>query len=145
VRSLQIMSVQRESSLINGSAAEELEVHHEPEVDNENDMPPSRKRSVFRQIPILLYLLLLNVLLEVEEVVQMAPTIRLLENAICNKHYASRGTQSIIDEKLCKINEIQERLAHIRGFLSFFDAIPGQLPATRYYKFLKLYIVLTPR
>jgi hypothetical protein len=145
VRSPQVMSAQRESSLVNGSALDELEEHHGPEDDNDNDTPPSHKRSVFQRIPMLLYLLLLNVLLEIEEVVQMAPTIRLLENAICNKHYASGGTRGIIDEKLCKINEIQERLARIRGFLSFFDAIPGQLPATRYYKFLKLYIVLTPR
>jgi hypothetical protein len=125
------MSAQRESSLVSGSAAEELEEGHGPGDDNDNEIPPSRKRSVFQRIPMLLYLLSLNVLLEIEEVVQMAPTIRLLENAICNKHYAAGGTQGIIDEKLCKIDRIQERLAHIRGFLSFFDAIPGQLPATR--------------
>lgn len=137
LRPPEIMSVQRGSSPVDGSPATALQEHHGPEYDHdhdndydyENDTPPSRKRSVFQRIPMLIYLLLLNVLLEIEEVVQMAPTIRLLENAICNKYYASGATHGIIDEKLCKIDEIQERLAHIRGFLSFFDAIPGQMPA----------------
>ncbi|KAG4438250.1 hypothetical protein IFR05_006278 [Cadophora sp. M221] len=82
--------------------------------------------SLLMHPPTVAFVFSLAVLLELEESVQRAPTIRLLENAICQKHFKAllHGHAGLVDESMCKIKPIQVRLAHIRGFLSFFDSIP---------------------
>ncbi|KAF2841302.1 MFS general substrate transporter, partial [Patellaria atrata CBS 101060] len=75
----------------------------------------------------LISLLTLNVLLEISEVVQIAPTIRLLEDAICRQYYRSSGELGALEEvheMMCKIEVVQAHLACVRGWLGFFDAIP---------------------
>ncbi|OAX81826.1 hypothetical protein ACJ72_03829 [Emergomyces africanus] len=92
--------------------------------------PPSlhavrgRVQRFIQQPPTIVFVYLLAIFLELEESVQRAPTIRLLENAICNKHYHHELPGGQIDESMCKIEPIQVRLAHIRGLLSFFDSLP---------------------
>ncbi|KAH6860351.1 major facilitator superfamily domain-containing protein [Alternaria alternata] len=74
--------------------------------------------------PKLIYVFLLIVFLELEESMQKAPTIRLLENAICSQYYYYEPNIGEIKESMCKTSLIQSRLAHIRGALSLFDAVP---------------------
>jgi hypothetical protein len=78
--------------------------------------------------PKLIYVFLLIVFLELEESMQRAPTIRLLENAICSQYYYYEPNTGEIKESMCKTSLIQSRLAHIRGVLSLFDAVPGIVP-----------------
>lgn len=82
--------------------------------------------TLLKHPPSLAILFLLVILLELEESVQRAPTIRILEDAICRKHYRSEGHIQPIEEHMCKISAVQERLAHVRGLLSFFDGLPGK-------------------
>ncbi len=84
-----------------------------------------RAQALVMRPPTVVFVFLLAILLELEESVQRAPTIRLLENAICQKHYKDALYIGPIDESMCKNGPIQVRLAHIRGFLSFFDSIPS--------------------
>ncbi|KAL4821136.1 major facilitator superfamily domain-containing protein [Aspergillus spinulosporus] len=74
--------------------------------------------------PTLLFIFCLVTLLELEESVQRAPTIRLLENAICQRYYRDKQVDGPIDEFMCKEDLIQVKLAHIRGWLSLFDSLP---------------------
>ncbi|EUC45994.1 hypothetical protein COCMIDRAFT_4839 [Bipolaris oryzae ATCC 44560] len=74
--------------------------------------------------PTLIFVFLLIIFLELEESVQRAPTIRLLENAVCSQYYRDELDVGDIEESMCKTPAIQSKLAHIRGFLSLFDAIP---------------------
>ena len=64
------------------------------------------------------------------------PTVRLVEMAICDRHYDSTALQSDRsrdDEELrCKITSVQNRLASLMGFKSAFVAIPGFLTAYYY-------------
>ncbi|KAF3937485.1 hypothetical protein ABW19_dt0204557 [Dactylella cylindrospora] len=83
-------------------------------------------------VPILWYLTGLIILLELEEVVQSAPTIRLLELAICQRYYGDRGIDGPIDEGMCKIDDVQTQLAYIKGGQGFFEAIPTLLLAIPY-------------
>jgi hypothetical protein len=76
-----------------------------------------------KDLPITVFIFGLVILLELEESVQKAPTIRLLENAICQKYY-QHALVGPIDERMCKEEPIQVRLAHVRGLLSFFDSLP---------------------
>lgn len=75
---------------------------------------------------------LLLFLSELSELILVSPQIRLLEASICRSHYLAHGDPSgvinpgdgSIDESLCKLPEIQTRLAYIRGWLVFFETIP---------------------
>ncbi|KAL3479806.1 major facilitator superfamily domain-containing protein [Aspergillus californicus] len=77
-----------------------------------------------RHPPTILFIFCLITLLELEESVQRAPTIRLLENAICQRYYRDAQVDGPIDEFMCKDDLIQVKLAHIRGLLSLFDSLP---------------------
>ena len=50
--------------------------------------------------------------------------VRLLENAVCQRHYAS--PQRDLDELQCKTPAVQSTLAYIRGYYSLFRLGPGQ-------------------
>jgi hypothetical protein len=61
----------------------------------------------------------------------MAPATRIYEDIICHHYYdnldsdAHIGLMTEIDEKLCKVDAIQEELAIVMGGESFVAAIPG--------------------
>lgn len=75
---------------------------------------------------------LLFFLSELSELILVSPRIRLLEASICRSHYLAHGNPSgiinpddgSIDESLCKLPEIQTRLAYIRGWQVFCESIP---------------------
>ena len=56
------------------------------------------------------------------------PLLRLIERTICEAYYADEGAQDVvateIDESLCKIPRIQNKLALFMGYKTAFDAIP---------------------
>ncbi|KAA8913859.1 major facilitator superfamily domain-containing protein [Sphaerosporella brunnea] len=72
------------------------------------------------RIPIPYLPALLLLLSELAELLLVSPRIRLLEAAICRTHYQLPS----VPEDQCKIPEVQARLAHIRGWQVFFEALP---------------------
>ena len=64
------------------------------------------------------------------------PTIKLFEQAICNRYYAEqsihRPATLDVDEGLCKIPAIQDELAILTGLKFTFDALPGLVTALYY-------------
>ena len=75
----------------------------------------------------LCYVLLIVLFYYTQEGIQYPATIRLLENAICHQHYARAGDTNLpVDETLCKISVVQDRLAFIRGWYSFWTTLPGK-------------------
>jgi len=55
----------------------------------------------------------------------VVPTTRILEDIICHHYYDVQGL-SEIDEKLCKIDEIQSQLAYLNGLISMLEAVFGK-------------------
>ncbi|THW55528.1 MFS general substrate transporter [Aureobasidium pullulans] len=59
------------------------------------------------------------------------PFVRLIEDAICQEHYASRPVEgglfitSDVDEAHCKVDAVQARLAYILAIQEMLDAIAG--------------------
>ncbi|CAD0029698.1 unnamed protein product, partial [Aureobasidium pullulans] len=59
------------------------------------------------------------------------PFVRLIEDAICQEHYASRPVEgglfitSDVDEAHCKVDAVQSRLAYILAIQEMLDAIAG--------------------
>lgn len=66
-----------------------------------------------------------------------APKLRILELGLCRDYYASVDPGVIhddgtIDERLCKVTQIQSSLARMRGYLGMLEMIPGLLLAVPY-------------
>jgi len=63
------------------------------------------------------------------------PEVRLLEMAVCRDYYRvhdpdviGKPPYSYVDEKLCKVKDIQVSLAYLRATKSLLMAIPGMKP-----------------
>ena len=92
-----------------------------------------------REIKIIICVLCLQFLISFAKHVIEVPTIRLFEIAICNRYYHDRNRiekpvypTTHIDEKKCKIPQIQNDLAFLVGWRFAFDAVPGLLTALVY-------------
>ena len=74
------------------------------------------------------------------------PTIKLFEQAICNRYYSNhplhRPTVLNVDEGLCKIPTIQKELATLTGLKFTFDALPGLFTALYYGSIADRYVGL---
>lgn len=82
---------------------------------------PARKVVLTQsRVPPIVWVCLLMGLLEFEVGVQVVPTLRLYESAICYQHY-----NQTVDESKCKIDSIQQKLAWVRGWQGLFDALPS--------------------
>lgn len=60
----------------------------------------------------------------------VAPSARIIEDILCHQYYDKSGHTSAgekIDEKFCKEDVIQEKLAFVIGILDMLSAIPGML------------------
>ena len=72
------------------------------------------------------------------------PTIKLFEQAICNRYYAEqsihRPAALDIGEGSCKIPAIQDELAILTGLKFTFDALPGLLTALYYGSIADRYV-----
>lgn len=80
----------------------------------------------FKLAPLLLAYCLIA-LFELEETISFAPSIKLLENAVCQKHYAAlEPNQGPVSEAFCKTGQIQSQLAYVRGGYSVCKTVPGQ-------------------
>lgn len=52
----------------------------------------------------------------------LIPLARLIEDVVCRKHY---GSPDPVDEKLCKVDEIQTQLAWLGGLYIVINAVIG--------------------
>ncbi|KZF19068.1 MFS general substrate transporter [Xylona heveae TC161] len=76
--------------------------------------------------------LLFVVLVEFPGNLAQAPRMRIIESIICRNFYGEHnprligtGPRGEVDEKFCKIDEIQKQFALLKGMQDFFDALPG--------------------
>lgn len=58
------------------------------------------------------------------------PWLRICESIVCRNHYKAVdpsliGHNGAVDEEYCKINPVQDELAFLFGWSSFFDYLPG--------------------
>ena len=80
----------------------------------------------FKLAPVCLVYCLIA-LFEVEENIFFAPSIELVENAVCQKHFAALDPNRVpVNEACCKTSQIQSQLAYVRGGYGVFKTSPGQ-------------------
>jgi hypothetical protein len=56
--------------------------------------------------------------------------VRMEELSVCRAHYLRYNPDMVtdegdVDEALCKTTEVQANLAHLSGWLTFFETLPG--------------------
>ena len=88
-----------------------------------------RRHSTFSRVVIAC--MILYFLVEMYDMMTIAPLTALFEQAACQKYYKLHEPALIkpggsVGEKYCKLNPIQAELAILRGWKSTFDAIPGE-------------------
>lgn len=69
---------------------------------------------------------------DVADSIEAAPTIRILESILCLDYYKkfdpSRvGNNGAVEEKYCKIDQVQELVAYLNGWDAFFVNLPGMM------------------
>jgi hypothetical protein len=62
---------------------------------------------------------------------RITPKLRMYELALCRDYYSKEDPSLIapdgsVEEKYCKLEQIQSELAIMRGLIGFLEAIPGQ-------------------
>lgn len=99
-------------------------------------LPPPEKRKKKKKPWILLCILvfLLVAIIDVGAFLAEAPKTRVYEANICLHYYQRVDPSKIlpdgtVDEELCKVDEVQRKMAMIFGWQDLFDAIPGILMA----------------
>ncbi|OJJ96603.1 hypothetical protein ASPACDRAFT_81267 [Aspergillus aculeatus ATCC 16872] len=115
--------------------------HHDEEEDEEEDVKLINKKIRFR-LMVTLFAMILAV--EVGICMSNGPVTRIFESIACREYYAQYdptqiGANGQVDEDLCKIKEVQQDLAAVKGYMEFFDgtlsailAIPYGLMADRF-------------
>lgn len=74
--------------------------------------------------------LLLYFLVEMYDMISIAPLTALLEQRLCRDYYRKHDPSLIapggfLEERLCKLDSVQSELAIVRGWSLAFDALPG--------------------
>ncbi|PYH82499.1 MFS general substrate transporter [Aspergillus uvarum CBS 121591] len=115
-------------------------LHHHDDEEEDEDVKLLNKKIRFR-LMVTLFAMILAV--EVGICMSNGPVTRIFESIACREYYAQYdptqiGANGQVDEDLCKIKEVQQDLAAVKGYMEFFDgtlsailAIPYGLMADR--------------
>ena len=90
--------------------------------------PSESTPSIHRKVILLMCLIIVT--LNVAAYLQSIPRVRLYEIVYCRQYYQEVnpgliGPGGVVDEKLCKINAVQNQVALLIGWLRAFDYAPG--------------------
>jgi len=96
--------------------------------------PPEPRVQKKPWVSLVVLALLLVTIIDVGDFLAEPPKTRIYETNICLAYYREHDASAIgadgrIPEQLCKIDEVQQKLAMIFGWQDTFDAIPGILLA----------------
>jgi MFS family permease len=74
----------------------------------------------------------LAIISDIGEDLFAAPKVRLFESVVCTHYYSDKNPSYLspdgtVQEKLCKIDPVQDEVAFILGWQLFFDSIPAIL------------------
>lgn len=94
--------------------------------------PPKKKKKPWLLLVILVFLLM--AIVDMGAFMAEPPKTRVFEANLCVRYYEEKDPSKIradgtVDETLCKVNEVQQKMAMIFGWQDMFDAIPGILLA----------------
>lgn len=79
---------------------------------------------------VIFLVLLLVVAVDIPSVLQSAPRTRFFEIIYCRRFYEKFdpsfiGGNGVVEEQYCKRDSIQAQVAFLKGWMTFFDHLPG--------------------
>ena len=98
---------------------------NEQELDVEAEQRARRMRT-----KVILLILALIVAVDLPSVLQSSPQLRIMEDVFCKAYYKVAdpfkiSAEGTVDEQSCKIDSVQADVAFLKGWLSFFNHLPG--------------------
>ncbi|KAF2703846.1 MFS general substrate transporter [Pleomassaria siparia CBS 279.74] len=101
----------------------------------EEEEEKKKKKKPWLVLVSLIYLLV--AIVDIGAFMADPPKTRIFEANLCVRYYQEADPSKInsdgtVDEALCKVNEVQQKLAMIFGWQDMFDSIPGILLAVPY-------------
>lgn len=107
------------------------------EVDHDHANKLGRFKKHFDQWRVFYICVMFLIVTDVPSFMGEGPMLRMLELGACREYYTTHDPDMIdnngnIAERLCKLPEIQSRIAMVRGLLAFLEAVPGLLLAVPY-------------
>ena len=80
---------------------------------------------------VILLIVGLIVAVDMPSVLQSSPTVRIIEDIYCRAYYQQNdpskfGLGGTIEESFCKVDNVQAELAFLKGWMSFFNHLPGK-------------------
>ena len=99
---------------------------NEQELDVEAEERARRMRT-----KVILLILTLIVAVELPSVLQSSPQLRIMEDIFCKAYYTVTdplkiSVEGTVNEQSCKIDSVQADVAFLKGWLSFFNHLPGE-------------------
>ena len=93
-----------------------------------NVSPPRKTRRL--RVFALTVIMSVTAMLVLAASIGAAPELRLFESIICHDYYKVADPRWIdgngfVEEKYCKVDKVQEQLALLLGWATFFDNLPG--------------------
>ena len=105
---------------------------HSASTLTQNDDPEAEAKAQRMRTWVILLIVGLIVSVDLPSVLQSSPTVRVIEDIYCQAYYQQNdpskfGVGHTIEESLCKVDSVQADLAFLKGWMSFFDHLPGRL------------------
>ncbi|MCJ1473273.1 hypothetical protein MMC13_001924 [Lambiella insularis] len=96
--------------------------------NNEDPEAETKAKRMRRMVILLIVALIVSV--DLPSVLQSSPTVRIIEDIFCKAYYEKNDPTKFsaggtIEESLCKVDSVQAELAYLKGWMSFFDHLPG--------------------
>ena len=98
--------------------------------DDSEQTPVKVLRAQDIQHKVLILIVAIAAVVSVANILQAPPRTRLLESIYCRRFYEANDPTRIepggsVDEQYCKIDSVQTELALLKGWMDFFDYLPG--------------------
>ncbi|MCJ1384178.1 hypothetical protein MMC17_007294 [Xylographa soralifera] len=97
---------------------------------NEESDPEEEVKAQRLRTWVILLIVGLIVSVDLPSVLQSSPTVRIIEDIYCRAYYQQNdptkfGVGGTIEESFCKVDYVQAELAFLKGWMSFFNHLPG--------------------
>ena len=97
----------------------------------------SKRKASSLRLYVTIIILLLNLTANFTYQLQALPRFRIWEIIYCRKYYQEHdssliGPGGVVEERFCKIENVQSQVALLKGWLEFFSGLPGLFLAVPY-------------
>jgi len=126
--------------LLAGEERDSIDISENPAEPDQSHEPHSRKHGrrgcaahfqAQKRTTIVVLLAVLMFTITTSGMLVLIPIFRLMEDAVCHLYY-EKGMPEPIEERLCKVDGVQKRLAYLGGLSAMISSIVGMVATLPY-------------